>query len=58
MDTTTADIQKPHPWSVLYADDWTTLLYADASRQQLQQQTQLWNDLLQLHGLKVNPAKT
>jgi len=55
MDTTTADIQKPHPRSLLYADD---VFLADASRQQLQQQTQLWNDRLQLRGLKVNPANT
>jgi len=55
MDTATADIQVPHPWSILYADD---VFLANASRQRLQEQTQLWNDRLHLYGLKVNPAKT
>jgi len=45
MDTATADIQTPHPWSLLYADD---VFLANASRQQLQEQTQLWNDRLHL----------
>jgi len=53
MDTATAHIQQPHPWSLLYADD---VFLASTSRQHLQEQTQLWND--HLHGLQVNPAKT
>jgi len=55
MDTATADIKQPHPWSLLYADD---VFLASETRQQLQEQTQAWNDRLQAHGLEVNPAKT
>jgi len=55
MDSATADIQHPHPWSLLYADD---VFLANKSRQQLQMQTQAWNDQLEAYGLKVNPDKT
>jgi len=37
MDTATAHIQQPHPWSLLYADD---VFLASTSCQQLQEQTQ------------------
>ena len=55
MDVVTADIQRPHPWSLLYADD---VFLAATSRQELAEQVQLWSTRLADHGLRLNAAKT
>uniref|UniRef100_A0A915HP81 Reverse transcriptase domain-containing protein n=1 Tax=Romanomermis culicivorax TaxID=13658 RepID=A0A915HP81_ROMCU len=41
MDTATADLQTPYPWSLLYAND---VLLADEERQELQHQMQHWSN--------------
>jgi len=51
MDTVTADIPQPQPWSLLYAD---YVFLANVTRQQ----TQAWNDRFKAHDLKVNLTKT
>jgi hypothetical protein len=55
MDTVTSDLQMPHPWSLLYADD---VLLAAEERQRLQEQAQEWNDRLAEYGLHLNVKKT
>lgn len=55
MDTVTSDLQEPHPWSLLYADD---VALASEQRWKLQQQTQQWNDRLGEFGLRLNIKKT
>ncbi|RXN13938.1 reverse transcriptase [Labeo rohita] len=41
MDTVTADIQRPHPWTLLYADD---VAPADSERENLEDQVQKLHD--------------
>lgn len=55
MDTATADLQAPHPCSLLYADD---VFLADKERQELQSQTQKWKIRLNEHGTWLNTKKT
>ena len=55
MDTVTADLQAPHPWSLLYADD---VLLMDEERQELQHQTQQWKNRLDENGMRLNTTKT
>jgi Reverse transcriptase (RNA-dependent DNA polymerase)/Endonuclease/Exonuclease/phosphatase family len=55
MDTITADIQSPHPWSLLYADD---VFNADATRAEVQRQVQLWKTRLDEYGMRLNIKKT
>ncbi|XP_077061885.1 uncharacterized protein LOC143714541 [Siphateles boraxobius] len=55
MDTVTRDLQTPHPWSLLYADD---VFLADRERQDLQGQGQQWKDRRDANGLRLNLAKT
>ena len=55
MDTVTADIQSPHPWKLLYADD---VLLANEEREQLQVQTQQWKTRLADYGMRLNTKKT
>ncbi|KAK6756184.1 hypothetical protein RB195_014527 [Necator americanus] len=54
MDTITKEIQKQHPWTLLFADD----LLASESRDDLQKQVQSWKDRLQQYGLRLNTSKT
>ncbi|ROL54701.1 RNA-directed DNA polymerase from mobile element jockey [Anabarilius grahami] len=55
MDTITADLQSPHPWSLLFADD---VFLASEARAVTQRDTQLWKDRLGEYGLLLNIKKT
>ncbi|KAK6764156.1 hypothetical protein RB195_024471 [Necator americanus] len=55
MDTITKEIQKQHPWTLLFADD---VMLASDSRDDLQKQVQSWKYRLQQHGLRLNISKT
>ncbi|EYC25573.1 hypothetical protein Y032_0011g1280 [Ancylostoma ceylanicum] len=55
VDAITRDIQKPHPWCLLYADD---VMLAAETREELQEEVQLWKERLQRYGLRLNIAKT
>jgi len=55
MDTATADLQMPHPWCLLYADD---VVLADKDRLALQEKAQAWKDRLMENGLRLNIKKT
>lgn len=55
MDTATSDIQAPHPWSLLYADD---VGLTNETRGGLQQQVQEWKDHLEANGMRLNLKKT
>ncbi|KAK6734411.1 hypothetical protein RB195_017912 [Necator americanus] len=57
MDTITNEIQKQHPWTLLFADDVRCSL-ASESRGDLQKQVQSWKDRLQKYGLRLNTSKT
>uniref|UniRef100_A0A915HWK0 Reverse transcriptase domain-containing protein n=1 Tax=Romanomermis culicivorax TaxID=13658 RepID=A0A915HWK0_ROMCU len=52
---TRADLQTPHPWSPLYADD---VFLADEEWQELQHQTQKWSNQLDENELRLNIKKT
>ncbi|KAK6763040.1 hypothetical protein RB195_023658 [Necator americanus] len=54
-DTITKEIQKQHPWTLLFADD---VMLASESRDDLQKQVQSWMDQLQQYGLRLNTSKT
>lgn len=51
----TANLQRPHPWTLLYADDVT---FADSKQEDLEAQVQKWYDRLGENGLTINIAKT
>jgi hypothetical protein len=55
MDAITQDIQKPHPWTLLYADDVALMA---PTRQELELDVQRWKDRLQQYGLRLNIKKT
>ncbi|KAK6764634.1 hypothetical protein RB195_024815 [Necator americanus] len=55
MDTITKEIQKQHPWTLLFADD---VMLAAESRDDLQKQVQSWKDQLQQYGFRLNTSKT
>lgn len=55
MDAATADLQTPHPWSLLYVDD---VFLAGNEQQELQDRTQRWKDCLDQNGLRLNIEKT
>uniref|UniRef100_A0A673IM55 ribonuclease H n=1 Tax=Sinocyclocheilus rhinocerous TaxID=307959 RepID=A0A673IM55_9TELE len=55
MNTPTADIQVPQPWSLLFADD---IFQADETRSGLECQVRDWNEWLDMHGLCLNIKKT
>ncbi|KAK6751142.1 hypothetical protein RB195_002860 [Necator americanus] len=48
-------VQKQHPWTLLFADD---VMLASESRDDLQKQVQSWKDRLQQYGLRLNTSKT
>ncbi|KAL3967110.1 myosin III [Sarotherodon galilaeus] len=56
MNTATADLQSPHPWSLLYADD--VCLSETENCLALQTQTQAWKDQLSENGMRLNIKKT
>uniref|UniRef100_A0A914VIK5 Reverse transcriptase domain-containing protein n=1 Tax=Plectus sambesii TaxID=2011161 RepID=A0A914VIK5_9BILA len=49
MDVTTLDLQKPVPWTLLYAED---VFLASDDREELQRQVQAWKDRLAHFGLR------
>ncbi|KAK6750846.1 hypothetical protein RB195_002674 [Necator americanus] len=49
------EIQKQHPWTLLFADD---VMLSSESRDDPQKQVQSWKDWLQQHGLRLNISKT
>ncbi|KAK6741242.1 hypothetical protein RB195_009228 [Necator americanus] len=55
MDTITKEIQKQHPWTLLFADD---VMLASESRGDLKKQVQSWKDRLQKYGLHLNTSRT
>ncbi|KAK6745004.1 hypothetical protein RB195_011613 [Necator americanus] len=55
MDTITKEIQKQHPWTLLFTDD---VMLASESRDDLQKQVQSWKDRLQHYGLRLSNSKT
>ncbi|KAK6762472.1 hypothetical protein RB195_023264 [Necator americanus] len=55
MDTITKEIQKQHPWTLLFADD---VMLASEPLDDLQKQVQSWKDRLQQYGLRLNTSKT
>uniref|UniRef100_A0A7I4Y4S3 Reverse transcriptase domain-containing protein n=1 Tax=Haemonchus contortus TaxID=6289 RepID=A0A7I4Y4S3_HAECO len=55
MDAITKDLQKPAPWSLLYADD---VMLASEDKSELESQVQTWSDRLARFGLRLNVKKT
>lgn len=55
MNLITADLQTPHPWSLLFADD---VFLASTCRLPLEQQTQQWKNRLAEFGMRLNTKKT
>ncbi|EYC32664.1 hypothetical protein Y032_0002g1031 [Ancylostoma ceylanicum] len=55
IDAVTRDLQKPAPWTLLYADD---VMIAAEDKYELERQTQAWSDRLAQFGLRLNVTKT
>ncbi|EYB98254.1 hypothetical protein Y032_0133g1802 [Ancylostoma ceylanicum] len=55
MDAITRDLQRPAPWTLLYADD---VMLASEQKEDLQRQTQAWSERLARFGLRLNVKKT
>ena len=55
MDAITHDIQRPAPYTLLYADD---VFLASDDKTELEQLVQTWHDRLAQHGLRLNLKKT
>ncbi|VDO19468.1 unnamed protein product [Heligmosomoides polygyrus] len=55
MDAITRDLQKPVPWTLLYADD---VMLASKDKGELEREVQAWCDRLERFGLKLNVKKT
>ena len=55
MNAVTADIQLPHPWSLLFADD---VMLAATTRAELERLVQTWSTRLAQYGLRLNLKKT
>uniref|UniRef100_A0A7I4Z469 Reverse transcriptase domain-containing protein n=1 Tax=Haemonchus contortus TaxID=6289 RepID=A0A7I4Z469_HAECO len=55
MDAITKDLQKPAPWTLLYADD---VMLASEDKSELESQVQTWSDRLAIFGLRLNVKKT
>ena len=55
MNTMTADIDTPHPWSLLYADD---VFPADEGRQQLPDRTQQWKTRIDEYEMRLDVEET
>ncbi|VDO66763.1 unnamed protein product [Heligmosomoides polygyrus] len=55
MDAITRDLQKPVPWTLLYADD---VMLASDDKGELEREVQAWCDRLERFGLKLNVKKT
>uniref|UniRef100_W6NAY9 Endonuclease-reverse transcriptase n=1 Tax=Haemonchus contortus TaxID=6289 RepID=W6NAY9_HAECO len=55
MDTITKDLQKPAPWTLLYADD---VRLPSEDKSEFDSQVQTWSDRLTMIGLRLNVKKT
>ncbi|EYC40244.1 hypothetical protein Y032_0623g775 [Ancylostoma ceylanicum] len=55
MDAITRDLQRPAPWTLLYADD---VMLASEQKEDLQRQTHAWSERLARFGLRLNVKKT
>ncbi|KAL6729362.1 hypothetical protein Aduo_000423 [Ancylostoma duodenale] len=55
IDALTKDLQRPVPWTLLYADD---VMLASEDKSELERQTQAWSDRLARFGLRLNIKKT
>ncbi|EYC30944.1 hypothetical protein Y032_0004g1865 [Ancylostoma ceylanicum] len=55
MDAITRDLQRPSPWTLLYADD---VMLASEQKEDLERQTQAWSDRLARFGLQLDVRKT
>ncbi|VDP35289.1 unnamed protein product [Heligmosomoides polygyrus] len=55
MDAITRDLQKPVPWTLLYADD---VMLASEDKDEPEREVQAWCDRLVRFGLKLNVKKT
>ncbi|VDO76195.1 unnamed protein product [Heligmosomoides polygyrus] len=55
MDASTRDLQKPVPWTLLYADD---MMLASKDKGELEREVQAWSDRLERFGLKLNVKNT
>ncbi|VDP28609.1 unnamed protein product [Heligmosomoides polygyrus] len=55
MDAITRDLQKPVPWTLLYAYD---VMLACEDKDDLERQVQAWCDRLEQFGLRLNVKKT
>ncbi|VDO96600.1 unnamed protein product [Heligmosomoides polygyrus] len=55
MEAITRDLQKPIPWTLLYADD---VMLACEDKGELEREVQAWCDRLAMFGLKLNVMKT
>ncbi|KAK3535130.1 hypothetical protein QTP70_004786 [Hemibagrus guttatus] len=54
VDVVTADLQWPHPWTLLYADD---VFLSDEDQGDVQGQTQQWKTRLGDNGMRLNTKK-
>ncbi|XGW33662.1 hypothetical protein V3C99_017798 [Haemonchus contortus] len=55
LDAIIKDIQKPAPWTLLYAHD---VMLASEDKSELESQVQTWSDRLAMFGLRSNVKKT
>ena len=55
VDTIVRNFIRQPPWAVMYADD---VILMARSRNELEADVQKWKSELELHGLKINVAKT
>ncbi|VDP22177.1 unnamed protein product [Heligmosomoides polygyrus] len=55
MAAITRDLQKPVPWTLLYADD---MMLGCEDKDEIERQMQAWCDRVAMFGLKMNVKKT
>ncbi|EYB86391.1 hypothetical protein Y032_0279g1180 [Ancylostoma ceylanicum] len=55
MDAITNDLQRPAPWTLLYADD---VMLESEQKEDLVRQTQAWSERLARYGVRLNVKKT
>ena len=55
MDSVTVNLIKPHPWTLLYADD---VFLASEDKKELEALTNRWKIQLEGNGLRLNLVKT
>ena len=55
MDKLTKDIRKDAPWDMLFADD---IVLSRQNRKELEDDLEIWRNVLERRGLKVSRSKT